>query len=216
VTCIRLWIDASRPNRGIIGKTRVALLQDMDWLTFLIRLIEAIAVPVAAVIIVLVFRREFRQLVPLVRKLKAGPLEAEFEREVREIAQEAGGTTTPEIEGEPDPRKITLIELARLHPRSAILEAWLGVETAVMRAALQKATGSPVPDVSSPIKALRELVRAEAISPEDVALFHDLRGLRNQAVHFDVFEPSQGAALEYVDLASQLQSRLERLADLSS
>lgn len=55
---------------------------------------EALALPAAAVIIVLLFRREFRQLVPLVRKLKAGPLEAEFERDIREISREAGGATT--------------------------------------------------------------------------------------------------------------------------
>jgi hypothetical protein len=60
----------------------------MDFLTFLIRLIEALAWPVAAVVIMFVFRREFQALVPLVRKLKAGPLEAEFERQIQEISQE--------------------------------------------------------------------------------------------------------------------------------
>ena len=135
----------------------------MDWLTFLIRLTEARALPITAVVILLAFRRDLRQLVPLVRKLKAGPLEAEFERDIREISQHTGAATTPQIEEEPDPRKATLIELARLHPRSAILEAWLGVETAVRRAALQKAIGSPGPNVSSPLKALRELISAEAV-----------------------------------------------------
>jgi hypothetical protein len=185
----------------------------MDWLTALIRLIEALALPVAAVIIVLLFRREFRQLVPLVRKLKAGPLEAEFAREIQEIAEEAGEATTTEVGEKPDPRRITLSELAILHPRSAILEAWRGVENATMRAALQKAAGSPMPNISSPSKALRELVRADAISTEDVALFHDLRGLRNQAVHAADFEPDRDAALRYVELASRVQSRLEALAE---
>jgi hypothetical protein len=185
----------------------------MDWLTAVIRLIEALALPIAALIIILVFRRDLRELVPFVRRLKAGPLEAEFERDIREISQEVGSTTRPEAGEEPDPRKIMLIELARLHPRSAILEAWLGVETAVRQAALQNVVSSPAPDVSSPLKSLRELVGIGALSQEDVALFHDLRGLRNQAAHAEAFEPSLDAALEYVHLASQLRSRLEKLAD---
>lgn len=208
---------ATRHRSCAIGGVRAgALGESMDWLTFVIRLIEALAWPltIAIVILVLVFRSEFRGLVPLLRKFKAGPagVEAEFERTIREISEEARATP-PEIDEEPDPRKITLTELAILHPRSAILEAWRGVENAVRRAALQKATGSPVPDVSTPIKALHYLVGAKVISFEDFTLFHELRGLRNQAVHAEVFEPSQDAALEYVNLASQLQSRLERLAD---
>jgi hypothetical protein len=188
----------------------------MDWLTALVRLVEALAWPltVAIVILVLVFRSEFRGLVPLLRKFKAGPagVEAEFERRIQEISEEAG-PTPPEIDEEPDRRKITLSELALLHPRSAILEAWRGVESAARRAALQIATGSPMPDVSTALKAVRELVRAEAISAEDLGLFHDLRGLRNQAVHVLDFEPSQDAGLRYVELASRLQSRLEALAE---
>jgi hypothetical protein len=186
----------------------------MDGLTFPIRLIEALALPGAAVVIVLAFRQEFRRLVPMVRKLKAGPLEAEFEREIREISKESVGATTPEFEEEPDPRRHMLMELARLNPRSAILEAWTGVESAVRKAALQRVSSSPPPDVSSPLRAMRELVQAEAIGPEDAALFHDLRGLRNQAAHLEGFEPSQDAALNYVNLASQLGTRLLRLATL--
>jgi hypothetical protein len=184
----------------------------MDGLTFAIRLIEAVTWPVAAGIILLVFRPEVRQLLSLVRKLKAGPLEAEFEREIREISQEeARGATTPEIEKKPDPIKTTLIELAEQHPRSAILEAWRRVEAAVVAAAVTNAIRLPSPDASAPVRAISELARQELVSPGDLALFHDLRGLRNQAAHVEAFEPSADAVLEYVQLARVLELRLRRL-----
>ncbi|MBI4184394.1 MAG: hypothetical protein HY521_10390 [Proteobacteria bacterium] len=181
----------------------------MDSLTFLIRLIEALAWPGVAVFIGVAFRNEFRALFPLVRKLKAGPLEAEFEREVQEISREAAGTPATEIQEAVDPRLQMLRDLARVNPRSAILEAWLDVESAVRKAALRRIASSPPPDVSSPVRTMRELVQYKAISPNDAALFQDLRGLRNQAAHLADFSPSHEAALNYVNLARQLESRLE-------
>jgi hypothetical protein len=184
----------------------------MDWLTFAIRFIEAVIWPVAGGIILLVFRPEARQLLSLVRRLKAGPLEAEFEREIREISQEeARGAIAPEIEKKPDPIKTTLIELAEQHPRSAILEAWRRVEAAVMAAGVAKAVRLRNPDASAPVKVIGELARQELVDPADLARFHDLRGLRNQAAHIEAFEPSADAVLEYVQLARLLELRVRRL-----
>ena len=54
----------------------------MDTLTFIAKLVEFLAWPTAAVIVVVLLRDELRRLLSLVKKLKAGPVEAEFEREV--------------------------------------------------------------------------------------------------------------------------------------
>lgn len=186
----------------------------MDALTFIIRLIEALIWPSAAVIVLFVFRNEFRALLPLVRKLKAGPLEAEFERDILEISDEADGKAAPKNQEVPDARQQMLQDLSRVNPRSAILEAWLGVESGVRKAALQRVGTSPPPDVSSPLRAMRELVQFEVISPDDAALFQDLRGLRNQAAHLENFNPSREAVLKYVNLAIGLESRLNELAKL--
>jgi hypothetical protein len=182
----------------------------MDAMNFMVGILNALAWPVAAVVIVFAFRKEFRALVPLIRKLKAGPLEAEFERDVQLISEESPAAA----EVDHDPRREMLEDLSRVHPRSAILEAWLGVESAVRRAALQKIGGSPPPDVSSPLRAMRQLAQSEIVDPDDIALFHDLRGLRNQAAHLQDFYPSRNAALHYVILARGLERRLEALAAL--
>ncbi|MVT30302.1 hypothetical protein GO496_26250 [Acidovorax citrulli] len=45
----------------------------MDWLTFISKLIDSIAWPVAAVLLGLIFRKKLAELLPLLRKVKAGP-----------------------------------------------------------------------------------------------------------------------------------------------
>ena len=184
----------------------------MSGLEFTIRLIESLVWPIAVVVIVFSFRGELRKILPLLRKLKAGPIEAEFEQAVLEAKQEAEYITR-------DPNEIKalenkaqpLIRLAEVNPRSAILEAWLGVESALKRAAFQHA-GSPLPSATSPIQQIRVLDGEDLLDSVNVALFHDLRGLRNQAVHINDFQLSRKAAENYIKLAASLESRLDKLS----
>jgi len=180
---------------------------------FAIRLIEAIAWPGAILVMVFSFRGELRKILPLLRRLKAGPIEAEFEEAVLEAKEEAELLTHDPGEIEVLDRKVEpLLKLAEINPRSAILEAWLGVESALKRAAFQHA-GSPLPSATSPIQQIRVLDRDDLLSPVDVALFHDLRGLRNQAVHVSDLQLTRKAARNYIELAAKLESRLEKLSE---
>ncbi|MFI8619265.1 hypothetical protein ACIGHN_27610 [Acidovorax sp. NPDC077693] len=51
----------------------------MDLLTFISRVVDSLAWPVAAIVLGLIFRKKLLDLIPNLRKFKAGPLEAEFE-----------------------------------------------------------------------------------------------------------------------------------------
>lgn len=187
----------------------------MDWLSFFASVIGSLAWPATLLAVVLLLRKQIAELLPLIRKLKAGPVEAEFEREVKELRAEASETLpTPELrllEGESK----RLYELAQLSPRAAILEAWQGIEFSARRAALQRA-GSPIPDMSSPLRLIRALTQLELLSSEDVALFNDLRGLRNQAIHSPDFSPSFEAVSTYLQLAQSLEAKLAKLATVES
>jgi hypothetical protein len=185
----------------------------MDWPSFIASVIGSIAWPATALAVVLLLRRELVALLPFLRKLKAGPVEAEFEREVKELESEAAATSPP-----PEPKALEgkaqrLFQLAEISPRAAVLEAWQGVEFAARRAVLKHA-GSPIPDVSSPLRVLRELTQLQLLSSEDIALFQDLRGLRNQATHSPDFNPSYEAVASYLQLAGALQARLEKHASI--
>lgn len=57
----------------------------MDALTFLTKLLEFGAWPAAAIAIILVLRKELQALLPNIKKFKAGPVEVELERVVKEL-----------------------------------------------------------------------------------------------------------------------------------
>ena len=86
---------ARTATSGRLPPTWLLPLQ-MDILTFLSNMTGALAWPVTGFVIALVFRSELKTLVPLLRKLKAGPIEAEFEREIR--ALELAASSVPALE----------------------------------------------------------------------------------------------------------------------
>lgn len=189
----------------------------MDGLTFFAQVVGSLAWPVAAVVVVAMLRNQIASLFPLLKRLKAGPVEAEFEREIRETKAEAPNLPAPEALPAPvDARRQQLMQIAYINPRTAILDAWQGIEFAVKKAAIQRIGGSPMPDISSALKMARELAKSNIITPDELALFHDLRGLRNQATHAPDFNPTVESALSYIDLATGLQTKFEQLANVDN
>jgi hypothetical protein len=188
----------------------------MDWLTFFSNLIDSTAWPVATVSLVFILRKQITTLLPNVRKLKAGPVEAEFERGVKAI--EAEVMASPQADraiATAEAPADRLFDLATISPRAAILEAWQAVEFTARRVVLQHC-GSPVPDMSSPMRVVRALSELALLPPEDIALFHDLRGLRNQATHSPDFAPSLDSVSRYLHLAAGLERRLAQHAGIES
>lgn len=177
----------------------------MDWLTFIATVLGHLAWPVAAIVVVLLLRDEIKQLLKLIKKLKAGPVEAEFEREVKELVATVDATESqlPPDYGSPDQQ--FLIKLAEVSPRSAILEAWRKVEAAIYKAIDRNAVYVAPREVNSPFAAIRALTKSGHISNEELALYHDLRTLRNQAAHKEEFAPNLDAALSYISLALKLE-----------
>lgn len=187
----------------------------MDWLKFFAQVIGSIAWPVTMIVVVVLLKDQIAGLFPFLKRLKAGPVEAEFERSIQEAKNEAANLPAPEALPAPvDARRQQLIQIAYINPRTAIFDAWQGIEFAVKKAAIQRIGGSPMPDISSALRMVRELSKASIITPDDVALFHDLRGLRNQATHAPDFNPTLESALNYIDLATGLQTRFEQLANV--
>lgn len=185
----------------------------MDTLTFIAKLVEFLAWPVAAVLLGALLRDEFKQLLPYVKKLKAGPVEAEFEREVKELEKEATAhpQNVPLSEGLSADRQM-LLQLAQINPRSAVLEAWRSIEAAALRVVQAKALYVSEKDARSQFAVIRAIGKNNILSGEDFALFHDLRALRNQAAHATDFAPTTDAALSYIDLAGRLRVALEEAA----
>lgn len=182
----------------------------MDWLTFISKILEALAWPLAAVALVALLRKEIRQFLPLVKRLKAGPVEAEFERELKELRTSAESQPRrPDSPAQPEPGSL-LLQLVEINPRSAILEAWQQVELAALRAAVERQIKVTAAESNSPAAIVRALNGRGLLSTEDLALFHDLRALRNQASRARDFTPTTEAALNYVALSSRLRIAIQQ------
>ncbi|MBI2361382.1 MAG: hypothetical protein HYV04_21145 [Deltaproteobacteria bacterium] len=182
----------------------------MDWLTFIAELFKALTWPVVVVAVVLLLRREIRNLLPFLKRLKAGPVEAEFDREVQEI--KSGVETQlpsipPSVTTSPEQQK--LLQLAEVNPRSAIIEAWRGLEFAARKLLESQDPSLTLPEFQPPIALRRALNRLEVLTRDEMGLFNDLRSLRNQAVHQDNFAPSYESVLNYIDLAVRLRSAID-------
>lgn len=185
----------------------------MDTLTFVAKLVEFLAWPSAAVVLVLLLRGEVKDLFRYIKKLKAGPVEAEFEREVQQLkaTAEAQPQFLPPPEGS-TPERQMLLQLVQISPRSAVLEAWRGVEDASVRVIQSKGVYVPEREASSSLSVIRSLTKESVLSVDEVSLYHELRSLRNQAAHAKDFSPTTDAALNYIELAGRLRRALERAA----
>ena len=185
----------------------------MDWLTFTSKAIEALAWPVAAIALVVLLRKEISKLTPFIKKVKAGPLEAEFEREVKQLKEikESNPEQTKPAQAKPadTASKNFLFQLAELHPRSAILESWVRVEAAARAVLADKSLPVAKPGYLPAARLAEPLAQQEVLNQGQVTLFHELRRLRNEVAHAQGFEPTQESARAYIDLASSLQGWLE-------
>ena len=121
----------------------------MEIASLIVRFFEALAWPITVLLIFFFTREQLLTMLRPIRRFKVGPVEAEFEREVEQITKLQ---PPPVIPRKAESRQGELIRIAQINPRSAILDAWLGVESSLKRAALQRFGGSsPPPDISSPV-----------------------------------------------------------------
>jgi len=188
----------------------------MDTLTFITKILETVAWPLISLIIVSIFRKEIKLLLSYITKLKAGPVEAEFEGGVRAIASRIE-TTAPQFQNDPlAPKPQTLIESTDLDGRTAILEAWLDIESTIKRLQLERALNQGPKRTASQNAIVQSFITSGVLNKEDIALYNELRGLRNLAVHQINFSPSREAVMNYIKLSNRLMASLERGTSLQA
>jgi hypothetical protein len=181
----------------------------MDALTFLAKLIEFLAWPAATVSIFLLLRKEIQALLPLVRKLKAGPVEAEFEREVIQIKDGISpASQSPPVEPTAWAEKTNLARLAESDPRGAMAAAWLEVESAARTLTAAKGLDVGSEDTRSVSAAFRAISRSNLLQSSWVGRYYELRELHNRALHEPDFKVSPTASVAFIELSSRLRAQI--------
>lgn len=167
-----------------------------DYLKLGSDLVGTVAWPVAAIIIVIIFRKQLISLASRVKELNAPGINATFENELektRVIAESVPSAENDAAELDPASIDVSSADLAKTYPEAAILQAFHQIE---------KTLRSINPERSASYGAfLNALTRLQIIRAEDHDLFNQIRRTRNAAVHSE--RPiTTGEALEYQALTN--------------
>jgi hypothetical protein len=187
----------------------------MDWLQFIVEMTKALAWPLAVILVIGLLRRPISGLISLIRKVRYGDFEINFEKEIRvaaTLAKSLPATCTEQAVGSRTSNRAKLLQLAKLSPSAAISAAWIRVEQALAEAGRrhnlfrenQPATGNPV-------FIARALALRHGADWTAYEIFTHLRRLRNAAVHQSAgVQITEAEAIEFINLSEQLASLLER------
>lgn len=186
----------------------------MDWLTFASKAIDSLAWPIVVLVLGVVLRRQVSNLIPYLRKLKAGPVEAEFEMEARQALANSEKLSVQHLKEstikreKPTEEKEAIAKLigARTDPAGMIIEAWAGVDGALFR--LGKQTGLVVDPLENTRSVYRSIVSSQLLTDETKRLVMELYELRNRVAHAKV-KPTVGAAQDYLLAADKVIDMLE-------
>ena len=184
----------------------------MDWLQFIASVVGNLVWPATIIAGFFILKSQLPALFPFVEKLKYKDFEVEFRKSVQELSEKSrAALPAPEVDDQETAPRDRLYTLAELSPRSAILEAWLQVETAAAQAIQsrepQLATKTRM---ASPLRLADMLNRREIINGQQMEIFHRLRDLRNKAVHIGDATFHVDEVMEYIDLASSLASQIRK------
>lgn len=189
----------------------------MDWLTFISKIVDALAWPGAFLAVLLVIRRELPAIVRSLRKLKFRDVELEFGEAAKAVAAEAREAVPPSepsvrLAGQPrEEIGFRLAAIAELSPRAAILESWLQVEAAAADVIRKRGTAN-LSSMPGPMRLRDGLIRLEVLNSKQAEVFESLRELRNKAVHFPDAEFTKSAIASYIEAALSMATYLEGVA----
>ena len=181
----------------------------MDTMTFITELVKALAWPITALALVAAAWKPMKQLVPFLQKLRYGGLEFEFRRRVEEA--EAAATAGPMAQhGPQQPHVIPdhYLRLAEVSPRAVVVEAWREVETAAQDAARRAGIQMTPSEAKSPLQMIQALALSEVVDNSTRSVMHELRQLRNDAIHAPEFALGRDAVLNYADVARKIAQKL--------
>jgi hypothetical protein len=188
----------------------------MTPLEFISSLVESLTWPAALVVIAILFRAEIRRLlIRQLRRLRAGPVEFEFDRLLSQVEVELDQPDVPVASSDAArgrPIDSTLAELAVASPSSAVMEAHAAVEQA-----LRDFVASVAPDEKIDRLGVAGLARKALelglITPETANAIQGITVLRNLAAHGRAREVTADRALDYLALTDAVLLRSVRSRD---
>ncbi|MFW1483249.1 hypothetical protein ACEV9B_13525 [Vibrio parahaemolyticus] len=183
----------------------------MDYLTFISKLIDSLSWPIVTLVLGFVLRGKLGDLLPSLKKVKAGPVEAEFSIEARRIYDKSQNLLAEkQIDSEGDARD-TKIALAKIHsarrdPVKMVLEAWNSVDGALFR--IGKDAGILIDPMDSSRNVYERVISSNLLNPQTKELVIEVYEMKNR-VSIANIKPSLDSAKDYLIAVEQVINLLE-------
>ena len=179
----------------------------MDWLTFFVEMTKALAWPAAVVLVIFWLRRPFIDLIPFLEELKYKDFGLKFRQDINKVKEKVASQNLPR---EKQPKILaeenTLLRLAEVSPRAAILESWMSLQDTLLDISVEKGQIDNKVRFREHSRVGHAMLDIGVFDKSDFDVYHKLRKLRNDAAHVPDFALNTQDAKEYVDLAMELSS----------
>lgn len=176
-----------------------------------ILLIDIVAWPATALLVIWLARRQIRRMVPLIQRIKYKDVEIEFSKKLAEVTADVG--ESPLLESGESKERDQIYALIDISPASAVIEAWKSLERAA-----QDKVRQLVPKAETYKDPLRRPVDyldyKGALVPSAASAARDLRMLRIEAARAGADEISREDALQYAALANRIRAQIEAISEL--
>ncbi|MDQ5822243.1 MAG: hypothetical protein M3540_12455 [Actinomycetota bacterium] len=169
----------------------------LNWLEFIASIIGSLAWPAAFVVALAVFRTPLGKLIERIKGARFKGVEFDL----TEVQEEIEAADLPEPAPDQAAQAARTEALARVDPRSAVISAWIPVETELRLLSEQHELRGRVKD----------LEKAGVITAELARIVRDLRRLRHEAVHASEFDISETEARKYQEATARVAAALRLL-----
>jgi flagellar biosynthesis/type III secretory pathway chaperone len=183
----------------------------LNTLAFVASIIGSVAWPVTLLIVVVVLLRNGARLAKFVKSIRF----KDFELTLRDNLEKARivaesvevGLVSPPSSREREESEDKVLALAQIDTGVAILKSWQKLESALIR--LRQHNGLMRFKTNSSI--VQRLFELKKINESDLALFDQLRSIRNAVVHSHKRYISVAEVMEYDQFVNTLGRRLEEI-----
>lgn len=177
----------------------------MNWMQLTAALAQAFAWPIAALVAAITFHESLRKTLSReLKKVKAGPVELEWAKEIEQAEQQVKHEVFGNEDAVVQTMPLRLREIAKLSPEDAVVASFREIELLIRR--LVESVG---PDSNrSMVELVKNAVEANIITRTTGDAIHQLRRLRNLAVH-ERTDISYSEALEYIAIADAVMYTLD-------
>ena len=167
----------------------------------LVPLVDALAWPLVALALALIFRKPLAALIPLIERIKFLGGEVRLRERLEKTSSQAERSLPLQDPPLVDER---IQDVAETYPRGAMIESWLLIERELVDLAEDRNVRISPSQRRSPKQVARALVAAGILDDSLAAIVDELQAIRNSVVHSVSISPGGDDAREYAMTAARV------------